>query len=226
MERIYRIGTRRSPLALKQAEEIINKLSQRELLFKTTTIGIDSFGDKDKSTPISDIEGTDFFTDEIDKALLENKIDIAIHSAKDLPDYLSKELYIAAITKSIDQHDVFISKSKKGINDIHHGATIGTSSVRRKLQLKKYRKDLNIVDIRGNIEERLNKLYSSNLDAIVIARAGLIRLGLEDRITEELPFDVMRPHPLQGALACVVRKNDVECLNMLKMIDEREKIRL
>jgi hydroxymethylbilane synthase len=154
------------------------------------------------------MEGTDFFTRELDEALLKGEIDFAVHSAKDLPDKLADRLVILKITPSIDPCDVLVSKGGLKLDELPHNAKIGTSSVRRKTQLKKYRDDFRIIDIRGNIGERLEKLHSSDLDAIVIAAAGLIRLGLAEKITQRLPFDVMQPHPLQGALAIVARKGD------------------
>lgn len=207
----FRIGTRKSPLALKQVDEVISSLSQLYPNRVAEIITIDTYGDRDKTTPISDIEGTDFFTKEIDNALLRNEIDIAVHSAKDLPDSLTQGLEISFTTESIDPYDAMVSKSGLKLNELPHGAKIGTSSQRRKTQLKKYRNDFQIVDIRGNIEERLEKLENSNLDAIVIAAAGLIRLGLECRITQKIPFEILRPHRLQGSLAVVARRKGVIC---------------
>lgn len=221
MPKIYRIGTRNSPLALKQVDEILASLKEFYPGFRAEIIEIDTFGDKDKITPISGIEGSDFFTREIDEALLRQEIDLAIHSAKDLPDKLEDGLLVAAITKSIESCDVLISKGNLKIDEFKVGAKIGTSSLRRKKQLKQYRSDFQIVDIRGNIQERINKLYASDLDAILIAAAGLLRLGLEDKITQKLPQEIMQPHPYQGALAVCVRKDDFELINFLRIIDTR-----
>ncbi|MCM8819519.1 MAG: hydroxymethylbilane synthase, partial [Candidatus Omnitrophica bacterium] len=205
MAKTYRIGTRRSPLALRQVEEILEGLREFYPDFKARIIGIDTYGDKDRVTPISQVEGTDFFTKEIEEALLRNEIDLAVHSAKDLPDKIPDGLIIVAITKSIDPYDALVVKegcTYKSLSELPNGAKIGTSSQRRKEQLRKYRNDFVIVDIRGNIEERIYKLDTSvDLDAIVIAAAGLLRLGLEHRITERIPFDILKPHPLQGSLA-------------------------
>jgi len=174
-------------------------------------IKIDTYGDRNKHTPISEIEGGDFFTKEIDEALLNRKIDFAIHSAKDLPEVIPDGLCVAGITESIDPYDVLVSKSGLKLDELPHKARIGTSSQCRKEALKKLRPDFEIVDIRGNIEERLSKLDNDkNLDAIVIAAAGLIRLGLEQRISQKIPFEILKPHPLQGRLAVMARKNDEE----------------
>lgn len=215
----FRVGTRKSPLALKQTEEILGYLREFYSGFKAGIISIDTYGDKDKTTPISDMEGTDFFTREIDEALLKGEIDFAVHSAKDLPDKISEGLAIAAITKSKDPYDALVSKSNLKLGELRIGAKIGASSLRRKMQLKKYRNDFNIVDIRGSIEERLNKLDNNGLDAIIVASCALIRLGLENRISQRIPFKILNPHHLQGALAIVVKENKKELIDLLKVLD-------
>jgi hydroxymethylbilane synthase len=222
MANTYRVGTRTSPLALKQIEEILLALRRFYPDFKAKIIGIDTYGDKDKITPISQIEGTDFFTREIDDALLKREIDIAVHSAKDLPDTLREGLIIAAQTKSIDPYDALASKNSLKLAELPRGAKIGTSSIRRKTQLIRYRDDFEIVDIRGNIEERLEKVDNGNLDGIVMAACGLMRLGLEERITERIPFEIIKPHPLQGSLAIVTRSNSAELIKLLSVLDIRE----
>lgn len=207
MARTFRVGTRASRLALKQVDEVMSAIKRIYPDREVDIVVMDTYGDKDKKTPISDIEGSDFFTREIDTALLRGDIDLAVHSAKDLPDRLADGLEIALTTSSIDPYDCLVSRGGSKLEGLSHAATIGTSSERRKIQLKKYRDDFQIVDIRGNIEERLERLDNGGLDAIVIAAAGLIRLGLRHRITERIPFEILRPHPLQGSLAVVVRKN-------------------
>ena len=224
MQRIYRVGTRTSPLALKQVEEVFGVLKKFYPGVEPEVIGIDTYGDKDKVTPVSDIEGTDFFTREIDKALLKNEIDFAVHSAKDLPDELRDGLTIAAITYPIDSFDALVSKSGLTLDKLPEGARIGTSSLRRKEQLNKYRKDFGIVDIRGNIEERLDKLDNTDLDAIVIAACGLIRLGLSHRITQKIPFDILKPRPLQGSLAIVARQDKKDLIDLFSALDARQRI--
>ncbi|MBU0694358.1 MAG: hydroxymethylbilane synthase [Candidatus Omnitrophica bacterium] len=238
MAETYRIGTRTSPLALRQVEEVLGNLRKFYSGFKAEIVGIDTYGDRDKSTPISEIEGTDFFTKEIDEALLNSLIDFAVHSAKDLQDKLKEGLVVAGTTFPIDPYDVLVSKSGLTLDDLPFGAKIGTSSKRRKEGLKKFRPDFQIVDIRGNIQERLRlvdslsfivdsyKLYTINhqpaLDAIVIAAAGLMRLGLEERITQRIPFEIITPHSLQGSLAVVTRKEDLELVKLLSVIDSQE----
>jgi len=211
--RVYRVGTRRSPLALKQVEEVIQTLKKTYPDIKLEIVGIETAGDRDKTTPISLLEGSDFFTRQIDEALLAGEIDFAVHSAKDLPDRLRDGLTITAVTISLDPYDCLVSKRGLNLASLPFGARIGTSSLRRKEGFKKYRPDFHLKDIRGNIEERLEKLDQSKFDAIVIAACGLMRLGLENRITERIPFEILQPHPLQGCLAIITRDGEEICLN-------------
>ncbi|NQU94701.1 MAG: hydroxymethylbilane synthase [Candidatus Omnitrophica bacterium] len=222
MAKTYKIGTRTSPLALKQVEEILNALNDAGTSLKAEIVGIDTCGDKDKFTPISYIEGEDFFTKEIDQALLLGEIDFAVHSAKDVPFVLAEGFHIAALTESIDPYDVLVSRDGLKLDSLPFGARIGTSSIRRKEALKKFRPDFELVDIRGNIQERLKILETTSLNAIVIAAAGLIRLGLEERITEILPPHILEPHPLQGRLAVIARAEDSDLIEILSKIDSRE----
>ncbi|MFA4887957.1 MAG: hydroxymethylbilane synthase [Candidatus Omnitrophota bacterium] len=254
MAKTYRIGTRTSPLALRQVEEILQALRKfyphtkdfgvgvypdfnpvRNNIFpgsivkisngvKAEIIGIDTYGDRDKTTPISQIEGTDFFTREIDEALLKGRVDFAVHSAKDLAGMPREGLVVAAQTKPVDAYDALVSKNSLKLAELPRGARIGTSSFRRKAQLSRYRDDFDIADIRGNIQERLEKLDNGDLDGIIIAACALVRLGLEHRITQRIPFEILKPHPLQGALAIVVRARDLELHNLLSVIDSREAV--
>ncbi len=222
--RVLRIGTRTSLLALKQVEEALGYLKELYPQVQTEIVGIDTYGDKDKITPISEVGGADFFTREIDEALLKGDIDLAVHSAKDLPGQIPVGLVIAAITESIDPYDALVSKNNLKIGELGVRAKIGASSLRRKTQLKKYRIDFQIVDIRGNVEERLEKLDKDGLDAIIVASCALIRLGLQHRITQKIPFEILMPHPLQGSLAIEARENDKEIINLFSKLDMRKEI--
>lgn len=224
--RILKAGTRKSPLALRQVEEIIGYLRKIGIEINVNIIGIDTAGDKDKGTAISDIEGTDFFTREIEEALLSGEVDFSVHSAKDLPDKIPDGLYIAAITESVDPYDALVSKNNLSIKDLPKGAKIAASSMRRKMQLKSFRDDFEVVDIRGNIGERLRRLDESDLDAIVIAACALKRLGLENRITQRLPFEILKPHPLQGSLAVETRQDNLEVIGLFSKIDTRKTVAL
>lgn len=214
----FRVGTRPSPLALKQVDEVLGLLKEFYQDFSAKVITIDTYGDKDKATPISDIEGTDFFTREIDNALLKGDIDFVVHSAKDMPDRIPEGLFIAALTRPLNPHDCLVSKNNLKLKELPREARIGVSSLRRKIQLKNFRSDLKTVDIRGNILERLRKLEETGLDAIVVAACALIRLGLEERITENIPLEILKPHPLQGSLAVVARKDDADLIRILSKI--------
>ena len=222
MRRVLHVGTRTSPLALAQVREITQALKRVAPAVKLRVVSMDTAGDRDKKTPISAMEGTDFFTREIDKALLEGKIDLAVHSAKDLPDMIPKGIVVAATTRSVDPYDVLVSRDQLKLRDLPEGARVGTSSERRKKQLKAYRSDLELVDIRGTMEERLDKLFSEDLDAIVIAGAGLIRLGLGGRITERISLDILKPHPFQGSLAVAVREKDRELREFFAKLDGKK----
>lgn len=221
LNKFYRVGTRTTSLALKQVDEVLEGLRKFYPGVNAQIIGIDTYGDKDKVTPISDMEGTDFFTREIDEALLKGKIDFAVHSAKDLPESLAAGLCIAAITKSIDPFDALVSKHNLELSQLPFGAKIGSSSQRRKTQLKQYREDFNIIDIRGNIEERIRTLDNSSLDAIIVAACALLRLGQENRITQRIPVEILSTHPLQGALAITVRQDNKELIDLLGVLNAR-----
>jgi len=199
-------------LALKQVDEIIQLFGLKNL----EVITYNTTGDMDKKTPLPEMEDTNFFTDIIDRALIMDDIDCAVHSAKDLPDKLSAGLKIAVLTEAIDLSDALVSKNDLKLNELPKGARIGASSIRRKEQLKKFRSDFHPVDIRGNVDDRLKKFELSELDGLIVAASALIRLGLENRIAERLPIEIFKPHPLQGSLAVVVRKDDYETEKIFK----------
>lgn len=219
--RILKAGTRKSPLALRQVEEVIESLRKIGTEINVNIIGIDTAGDKDRVTAISDIEGTDFFTREIEEALLSGEVDFSVHSAKDLPDKIPDGLHIAAITESVDPYDALVSKNNLSIKDLPKGAKIAASSMRRKTQIRAFRDDFEIVDIRGNIGERLTEFDDSDLDAIVVASCALKRLGLENRITQRLPLEILKTHPLQGSLAVETRQDNLEVIGLFSKIDTR-----
>jgi hydroxymethylbilane synthase len=213
-----RVGTRPSELALKQVEEIARSVPAVEF----EIVPIETTGDLDKTTPLSSVEGGDFFTRQIEEALLTGKIDAAIHSAKDLPDLPAQGLEIAAITRSVDLFDALVSKGSLNIDELKIGAKVGASSLRRKTQLNAHRKDLRVVDIRGTIGERLQLLGEKDLDAVVVAAAALMRLGLEHRIAQRIPRDILEAHPLQGALAIQVRHGDEKTAALFRSLDARK----
>lgn len=212
-----RVGTRGSNLALIQTNWAIDRLKEKfpEVEFEVKIIK--TKGDKILHLSLDKIGDKGLFVKEIESQLLEGEIDLAVHSMKDMPAEVVEGLKFAAVPKREDPRDVIILR--EGLNSFDElpiGATIGTGSKRRKYQLLRKRPDLNIVPIRGNIETRISKIKSENLDGIVLAASGVLRADLEEKITEYLPVDLMIPAPAQGALALEIREND-EVLE--KMID-------
>ena len=206
---------RSSPLALAQVEEIIRDLKARRRVFDYESIKFETAGDKDKSTPLTNSRN-DFFTDTIDQALLEGRADIAIHSAKDLPQNLHKGLKIFALTQCLDNKDAWVSRVHW--QDLPPKSRVGTSSVLRQKQILQMRPDVTIVNIRGTIDERLQLLKEGKVDGIVVAVCALKRLKLDERIKDIFPWEGM---PLQGQLAVVGRQGDHELEYLFSVIDVR-----
>jgi hydroxymethylbilane synthase len=219
MERIIKVGSRKSPLALGQVEEVFDALKRQGIFLPYEIIGMDTPGDLDKQTPISEIEGSDFFTRELDRALFQKEIDCAVHSAKDLPEPLPAGLGVAVMTASIDPSDALVSHGGKKLSELPSGARVGVSSRRRKDQILAARPDLRIVDVRGTIGERLRKFDDGWFEALVIASAALIRLGLEGLISEKLDPGSFAPHPLQGRIAVTVRSDDHKMKELFSKLD-------
>lgn len=195
------IGTRGSKLALWQADYIAGCLRSRYPDVEIVLQRIMTTGDKILDVPLARIGGKGLFTKELESAMLTGEIDLAVHSLKDMPTELPPGLTLAAITERADCGDALISPRYQTVDALPPGAKIGTSSLRRKAQLLHYRPDLKISDLRGNLDTRLNKLQSEQFDAIVLAVAGLKRLGWQDRITQVLPPEICLPAVGQGALA-------------------------
>ena len=211
------IGTRGSKLALWQAEHVrgllVNAFADLCIDFSI----IKTTGDQLQSNPLSNIS-KGLFTKEIEIALLDQKIDLAVHSVKDLPTDLPKGLKICCIPAREDPRDALISKSGLGLNNLPTGAKIGTSSLRRKSQLFYLRSDLEVVALRGNIDTRMRKLKETNLDAIVLAAAGVKRLFGADLVTQFFEVDKIVPAAGQGALGIEIRENDDQINTLLKEI--------
>lgn len=216
-----KIGTRGSPLALAQARETRQRLiaahglalSDIEIVTITTT------GDMIKDRPLSEIGGKGLFTKEIEEALLSGEIHLAVHSMKDLPASLPEGLTIAAVLPREDPRDAFMSLVAGSIAELKHGATLGSSSVRRTAQLLRLRPDLKTVQFRGNVETRLRKLSEGVADATFLACAGLNRLGLADKITLAMPTDIMLPAIAQGAIGIEIRDGDQATRELLSAIN-------
>ncbi len=170
---------------------------------------------------MAETESTDFFTADLERALLEGKIDAAVHSAKDLEDEPPEKLLIAALTGSVSTYEALVSKDNIKLKDLRPGAIIGTSSRKRRRAVLRFRKDLTVKDIRGDIDERINQLDSGIFDAVIIAHAALLRLGHEDRITEIIPPEIIEPHPLQGRLVIQVQRERFDIIDIFRRIDEK-----
>jgi hydroxymethylbilane synthase len=215
-----RIGTRGSSLALFQANWVKEKLVQIHPHLKVTLIKIKTTGDKIQDAPLAKIGGKGLFVKEIEEALIQKKIDLAVHSVKDVPTELPAGLHLSAITKREDPRDVFISKDDKGLKDLPQKAKIGTSSLRRQAQLLHFRDDFELVPLRGNLDTRLKKLKTMNLDGIVLAFAGVKRMGLEERITEIIPTEISLPAIGQGALGIETRREDDEVEGRTQILND------
>ena len=201
-----KIGSRGSALALAQADWAKRKLEERGLNVEITVIK--TSGDRFVDRPIQSMGGKGIFTKEIEDALLGGEIDLAVHSMKDLPTEVPEGLAIAAVPQREDARDVLVSLKNIALKDLPKGAQIATGSLRRRSQLLNYRSDLAMIPIRGNVDTRLKKLSEQELDAVVLAAAGLKRLGREDRITEYLTPDICLSAVAQGALAIEARDDE------------------
>jgi hydroxymethylbilane synthase len=180
---------------------------------------ISTHGDRVIDKPLPTIGGKGLFTSELENALINDRVDAAVHSLKDLPTDQPEGLQIGAITHRSDARDILFSPQNQTLDQISKNSIIGTSSLRRKAQLLAYRPDLIVKDIRGNVDTRINKTKDGNFDAIVLAAAGLLRLGLEENITQYLPLEIMLPAPGQGALAIQCRSSDQPVQKYLKVLN-------
>lgn len=216
------IGTRGSKLALWQANYIADCVRNQYPGLEVNLVHIVTTGDKILDVPLAKIGGKGLFTKELETAMLNGEIDLAVHSLKDMPTELPEGLLLAAITERADAGDAFISPQYGTVENLPYGAKVGTSSLRRKAQLLKYRPDLVIHDLRGNLDTRLQKLDTGDLDAILLAVAGLKRLGWQERITQVLSSEVCLPAVGQGALAIEARSNDAVVLDMLAFLNHQE----
>jgi hydroxymethylbilane synthase len=215
-----RVGTRGSPLALAQANQVIDSVRKYWPSIQYEVVPIRTRGDETQTLETIPVEGKSVYTKEIEEALVERQIDIAVHSMKDLTTDSPTGIMIGAVPVRADPRDILISGNGEKLGQLQARARVGTGSPRRKAQLLAARADLEILDIRGNLETRIHKLEKSQYDAIVLAAAGLIRLRLERRITEYLSTDIMLPAVGQAALAIHCRENDREMRRLLSKIDD------
>lgn len=216
----YVIGARGSQLSLAQTNWVISELEKinpgTEFEIKT----IKTKGDTD-ARPLFTIDQKGIFVKEIDKAVLNNEVDFAVHSLKDVPSQLDESLILSCIPKREMVNDIFISSNGSTLDSIKSGAVIGTSSLRRAVQVIRKRSDVTVRPIRGNIETRIKKVSNADFDAVVLAEAGITRLGLDVAFTQ-LPIEDFFPSPGQGALAIVSRRDDSNIISLLKKIEDSD----
>ncbi|MGM0370407.1 MAG: hydroxymethylbilane synthase [Bacillota bacterium] len=218
------IGTRSSQLAIAQSKLIANKLADEFPEYEFNLEEITTQGDKILDKQLREIGGKKLFIKEIEVALLEKEIDLAIHSLKDMPAQIDDDLEIAAFPKRANPLDALITEDNKTIDELEPGAKIGTGSLRRKAQLLNYRSDLVVEPIRGNIDTRLDKLVKLDLAGIVLAVAGLERMGWEDKISQYLSPQISIPAAGQGALALETRANDEHIKELLFSVQDQDTI--
>lgn len=216
-----RIGTRGSRLSILQTEEVVRLLKARFPDVETEIVTIKTKGDIDRRTPLYRMREKGVFEKEVDLALLRGEIDIAVHSAKDVPTSIPEEVTLAAVPPRKPPYDAFISIYYNDIRDLPKGARVGTSSLRRLSFLKYLRRDVEVVPIRGNVDTRLRKLRSGNYDALIVAEAGLQRLNVSMGY-RRLDPEIFVPPAGQGALAVLARKDDREVLNLLRAVDDHK----
>lgn len=218
----YKIGTRGSRLALVQANMVCERLKEAypEDTFEICVIR--TKGDRIKDIPLREIGDKGLFVTEIEEQLKNGEIQLAVHSMKDMPEQPAEGLMFAKAWEREDARDVLVLREAQSLKALPGGAVIGTGSKRRAFQLLKIRNDLKIVDIRGNVDTRLSKMQDKKMDGIVLAAAGLKRLGMEDMITQYLNVDEMIPAPAQGILAIELRADDERLLSMLNALSDDE----
>ncbi|MBI5197753.1 MAG: hydroxymethylbilane synthase, partial [Nitrospirae bacterium] len=214
------IGTRGSALALWQARWVQGEIEKRCPGLSVTLKTIKTTGDKTLDVPLAKVGGKGLFVKEIEESLLTKASDLAVHSMKDVPVRFPDGLFMPVVTRREDPRDVLVSRDGKGFSKLPKGARVGTSSLRRMAQLCHHRPDLEIVSLRGNLDTRLKKVRQEGLDAIVLAAAGIHRMGWEDRITEYLPVSFCLPAIGQGALGIECRKGDGQVLDWIRPLDD------
>jgi hydroxymethylbilane synthase len=217
---LFTYATRRSALALAQSRAVMSRLSRADTEFRE--LQVVTTGDTIQDRPLAEVGGKGLFVKEIEEALLQHRADLAIHSMKDVPGTIPQGLTMACIPKREDARDVLVSPRYKTLAALPKGARVGTSSLRRAVSLRQHRPDLNVVPLRGNIDTRLRKVDAGECDAIVLARAGLARLGVESRIDEVLAAEVSLPAVAQGALGIECRAADVAARELVSALHDVE----
>ena len=219
MTETVRVGTRGSRLALAQTEIALAGLRRARLPAHFEVITISTKGDVDKR-PLFTMDEKGIFEREVNEAVRKGQVDFAVHSLKDIPSDLSDDLVVASIPKRASPNDVLVNDNGRKLKELAPGSVVGTSSLRRAVQLRQFRSDLNIKPIRGNVETRVKKVISGEYNAVVLAEAGLTRIGMKDVIVERFGVREFVPAPGQGAIAMVCRKNDRKTANLLRQIED------
>lgn len=214
------LGTRGSVLAVRQTEDIVGRLQRAHPDMEFSLEHIRATADRQPEAPFERLGGIGFFVKELEVALLEGRIDAAVHSMKDLPTTDTPDLVVAAIAEREDPRDVLVARKNSTLASLPRRARVGTSSPRRTAFLLAFRADLEIVAIRGNVETRVRKVDAGELDAVCLAGAGLRRIGLHERISEWLPLEVMLPAPGQGALGVQVRAGNADAWRIARSADD------
>ncbi len=218
-ENRIRIATRRSQLALWQAEHVRALLQHHHPGLEVELVGMTTQGDRVLDSPLAKIGGKGLFVKELEQGMLDGEADIAVHSMKDVPVDLPAGLHIAVVLEREDPRDAFVSTAHADLEALPQGARVGTSSLRRRCQLAERRPDLEIIDLRGNVNTRLDKLDAGDYDAIILAAAGLRRLGMEARIRQALGPELMLPAIAQGAIGIECRSDDARVHALLAPLD-------
>ncbi|RUM75972.1 MAG: hydroxymethylbilane synthase [Candidatus Thioglobus sp.] len=222
MNKTLKIATRKSPLALWQAEHVKARLEHHHPGLKVELVKMTTKGDQILNSPLSKIGGKGLFIKELEVGMMEGVADIAVHSMKDVPYEIPPGFELGAILKRENPFDAFVSNHYESVNDLPQGAKVGTCSMRRIVQLKAIRPDLEILDLRGNVNTRLQKLDNDEYDAIILACAGLIRLKFEDRIKQQISAEQSLPAVGQGAVGIEIRENDQEILDLITPLIDTE----
>jgi hydroxymethylbilane synthase len=222
MKKILRIATRQSALALWQAEHVATRLRALHADLSVELVPMTTRGDQIVDRPLAEIGGKGLFLKELEVAMLEERADIAVHSFKDVPMELEPGFAIGAVLERADAADAFISNQHARLADLPRGARVGTSSLRRQAQLRALRADLELVDLRGNVNTRLAKLDAGDYAAIILACAGIERLGLGERIAARLAAPDWLPAVAQGAIAIECRIGDAQVLDLLRGLDDED----
>ena len=226
MASTLRIATRKSPLAVWQAEHVADLLRRAHPGLDVELVKMSTRGDKILDAPLAKIGGKGLFLKELEQGLLEGRADIAVHSMKDVPAEITPDLHVPVIPERGDPRDAFVSNNYATLNDLPQGARVGTASLRRQCQIKAARPDLEVLTLRGSVNTRLAKLDDGEFDAIVLAASGLMRLGLEQRITRVIPPEESLPAVGQGALGIQCRVDDPEINTMIAALDHEHSNRV